>query len=372
MKALLLRSGKPYLKLAKKNRKVKGLFSKFGFLIYLGVVALLLLSYLAPYVPPDRFWPLAFLGLGFPILFFVNGAFLIIWVLLRSKKLLFPLFIFLLGFHHVSNTFQIFPKSGIKQKGVEVLSYNAHHFGYDLVGKGKTNHRIPDYLKSTHSEILCIQEGRMTESGKLSLQGIMEALPGIKYYHQGSNALITFSKYPILNKGEIRFSGSSNLFIYSDIKINNQMTIRVYNCHLQSYSIDPEDYNITDPSEFEADKQEIERARKITFKLKSGFIHRASQARKLADHIGKSPFPVIVCGDFNDTPVSFTYRKVRGDLKDAFVESGWGVSNTYNGKLPSFRIDYIFTDKKFTPVNYKRDKVNFSDHYPIHCQVNLK
>ena len=372
MKALLLRSGKPYLKLAKKNRKVKGLFTKFGFLVYLGVVSMLILAYLSPYVSPDRFWPIAFLGLGFPILFFVNGAFLIIWVLLRSKKLLFPLFIFLLGYNQICSTYQIFPKTGIKQNGIEVLSYNVHYFESPLKAKGTKNPKILGYLSSTGSEIFCLQEAELDDNGKFSLQGIMAALSGIKFAHKGSNGLVTLSKYPIRNKGEIRFSGSSNLVIFSDLIIDNQMTVRVYNCHLQSYSIDPEDYNITDPSEFEADKQEIEKAKKITFKLKSGFILRASQARKLADHIGKSPFPVIVCGDFNDTPVSFTYRKVRGDLKDAFVESGWGVSNTYNGKLPSFRIDYIFTDKKFTPVNYKRDKVNFSDHYPIHCQVNLK
>ena len=227
-------------------------------------------------------------------------------------------------------------------------------------------------MESTLSEIFCLQEVSVGAIGKKGLQGLKNDLPGIKYSHEGPNGLVTLSKFPIIGKGEIRFSGSSNLVIFSDIQINNQLTVRVYNCHLQSYSIDPEDYNIADPSEFEPDSQEIKKARKISFKLKSGFVLRASQSRKLADHIRKSPYPVIVCGDFNDTPVSFTYRKVRGELKDAFVESGWGVSNTYNGKLPSFRIDYIFTDKKFSPLNYIRDKVDFSDHYPIRCQVGFK
>jgi len=81
---------------------------------------------------------------------------------------------------------------------------------------------------------------------------------------------------------------------------------------------------------------------------------------------------VIVCGDFNDTPVSYAYRKVRGNLKDAFIESGWGTSNTYNGELPSFRIDYILCDHKFTAQNYHRDRVYYSDHFPIQCQIRVE
>lgn len=99
---------------------------------------------------------------------------------------------------------------------------------------------------------------------------------------------------------------------------------------------------------------------------------RAFQARKVADHIKKSPYPVIVCGDFNDTPVSYAYRKVKGELKDAFVEAGWGISNSYNGELPSFRIDYILHDKKFKAVNYSRDRVVYSDHFPVRCRLSME
>ncbi len=348
---------------------MKRLFSKFSFLINIGTAIMLLFAYLAPYVPPDYFWPFSFFGLAFVFLIYVNISFLFAWAIQRSKRLLLPLIVLFIGYYPIGNTFQLFPKSGTGDSGIRVLSYNVHGFGSDIKTKKPNNQLILDYLNSTRSEIICLQEGGLGSVGKFSLKGVMDGLSGIKYSHQGSNGLVTLSKYPILDKGEIRFSGSSNLVIFSDIKISSQLMVRVYNCHLQSYSIDPEDYNIADPSEFEPDSQEIARARKISFKLKSGFILRASQSRKLADHIRRSPYPVVVCGDFNDTPVSFTYRKVRGELKDAFVESGWGVSNTYNGKLPSFRIDYIFTDKKFAPLNYIRDKVDFSDHYPIRCHV---
>jgi endonuclease/exonuclease/phosphatase family metal-dependent hydrolase len=80
----------------------------------------------------------------------------------------------------------------------------------------------------------------------------------------------------------------------------------------------------------------------------------------------------VVCGDFNDTPVSYAYRKVRGDMKDAFVESGWGVSNTYNGGLPSLRIDYILCDRKFDVSDYRRDRIYLSDHFPVRCRLSIE
>ena len=363
-------------KWGEKNNKVRNFFSKFGFALNIGATILIFMSYLSSFVPPDYFWPLSFFGLAYPYLVIVNVIFLIIWVLQRSKRLLLPLISLLIGYYSFTNTFQVIPQTETKSLGIKVLSYNVHSFKYDLRTYKSKAPKILEYFKSTEAEIICLQEVKLLKEGKLSPQGIKEALPEINYYQFASSStyygLITFSKYPIIKLGEIRFPGSSNLALFSDIKVNNRQIIRVYNCHLQSYSIDPDDYSIIDSLGYGSKSQQIEEARKISYKLITGFKLRAVQARKVADHIRKSPYPVIVCGDFNDTPVSYAYRKVRGILKDAFVESGWGISNTYNGVLPSIRIDYILFDQKIQAANYSRDKVIFSDHFPIHCQLNLE
>jgi endonuclease/exonuclease/phosphatase family metal-dependent hydrolase len=367
---------KYYSKWEGKNNKLKVFFSKFGFVINIGTTILLLLSYLAPFVPPDSFWPPAFFGLAYPYLAFVNFVFLVIWTLQRSKRLLLPLLSLLLGFNYLVSTFQLIPKFKSTDSGIKVLSYNVNSFRYDLRAHRTDHPKILEYFKSSGAEIICLQEGTLLRGGKLSPQGMKDALPEINYYQLASSSTysgsITLSKYPIINMGEIRFPGTSNLVLFSDIKINNHQTIRVYNCHLQSYSIDPEDYSVIDSLGSGSNREQIKEARQVSYKLKIGFKMRAFQARKVSDHIKKSPYPVIVCGDFNDTPVSYAYRKVKGELKDAFVESGWGISNSYNGELPSFRIDYILYDKKFVSGNYKRDRVNYSDHFPVRCQLRLK
>lgn len=366
-------SGKRYSKWVK-NNIVKKFFSKFGFTLGIGFAFLLLLSYLAPFVPPDSFWPIAFFGLPFPYLVIINLFFLVIWALQRSIRLLLPLVVLVLGYSNFTNTFQFIPEqSASESQGIKVLSFNVHSYNSKLRSKRTNAPKVIDYFRSTDAEIICLQEAIFPKEGVLSPKSITETLPAIKHYQFASTSRysgsITYSKYPIINLGEIRFEGTSNLVLFSDIKISDTLTIRVYNCHFQSYLINPAEYSIVDAPGSSSKDQQINEARKISNKLKVGFEMRALQARKVAEHISKSPFPVIVCGDFNDTPVSYAYRTVRGNLFDAFVESGWGISNTYNGALPSLRIDYILYGHQFKAVNYKRDRVYLSDHFPVNCQL---
>ena len=110
----------------------------------------------------------------------------------------------------------------------------------------------------------------------------------------------------------------------------------------------------------------------IVNKVKQAFPEREKQTDKVIEHIKNTPFPVIVCGDFNDSPTSYSYRTIKGDLTDTYVESGSGFGRTYIGEFPSFRIDYIFADTTFISSSYKTNAVELSDHHPISVQLDWK
>ncbi|HEY5510599.1 MAG TPA: endonuclease/exonuclease/phosphatase family protein [Prolixibacteraceae bacterium] len=352
-----------------RKNTVRNFFSRFGFVVNLGFGVLLLLIYCSVYVPPDDFWPPAFLGLLYPYLLLINLLFFLYYALRKSWKVLFSLTVILIGYQHLFNYFQPLPNFGQSSKGLKILSYNVHYFNEDKGKKQPQGSNILEYLQKEDADIICLQETPLNNKGKLSPEGIRDALPGMKNYHLAHfnpySGPLTLSKYPIIRLGEIRFENSLNMVLFSDIVIKPGDTVRVYNCHFQSYKITPEDYSLIDPDKSGTNEQQLREAKLISKKMILAFAIRARQARTVAAQMRKCPYPVILCGDFNDTPLSYAYHILGRQLKDAFAEAGFGFSSTYNGLLPSFRIDYILYSPHFKALSYRCDKVELSDHFPV-------
>ena len=87
------------------------------------------------------------------------------------------------------------------------------------------------------------------------------------------------------------------------------------------------------------------------------------------NEVKKSPYKTILCGDFNDTPVSYCYNRIENELIDAFIESSSGIGSTYIGKFPFNRIDYIFYSNKLQSKEFKTHNIKYSDHKPISCYI---
>ncbi|WP_244825439.1 endonuclease/exonuclease/phosphatase family protein [Carboxylicivirga linearis] len=364
------------------KRFFKSIITLFSFFAALA----LLLSVITAYISPAHTWILAFLGFGFPILWIANLLLAVLWAVKRRWQFLFPVIALLITWSHWNHTFQwkgqSLPEDQVLESPLSVMSFNVRLFDlYNWTNEKDVHEKIFDLIRKENPDVICIQEFySTTKKGSFNENYILSRLNQYKYkhieYHSGKRGqrnfgLVTFSKYPIVEKGTLRFEHTSNFSIHSDIEAHGQR-VRVFNNHLESIRFSSKHLNFLDSLNYKNDKERREGMKEISGKLKLAFQHRADQAERIGKHISNAPFPAIVCGDFNDTPVSYVYRKMKGDLKDAFVESGRGFGGTYNGNLPSFRIDFIFHDNRFNSYGFKKLNVNYSDHFPIMTTINLQ
>jgi endonuclease/exonuclease/phosphatase family metal-dependent hydrolase len=333
----------------------------------------LLLSYLAVLISPGDFALPAFFGLAYPYLLLINIIIFIAWVVMLRFEALISLIVIAIGFNHFSNYIKLSKPSGDKTNTFKVLSYNVRLFNYYESKNGVfSEKKIVDYLNTQKADIICLQEFFILGNPALEEEDIIKGLGGGYYSHMKVSrvnknryyGIVTFSKYPIINKGEIVHYNSSSLSIYSDVLIQKD-TIRIFNNHLQSFKLKGMNRSFIDEMSSSENKETIDEVKSLSKSLKKGFVLRSLQAQLVKSFINKSPFPVIVAGDFNDTPVSYAYRKIRKGLNDSFVTSGYGAGFTYRGYYPANRIDYILYDNYFTNSFFERKRVRYSDHYPI-------
>lgn len=322
------------------------------------------------FISPEVSWIPAIFGMGYPYLLIVNIMFIVFWIFVKPKFLLLSLLVILAGFNHIGNYLQ-FSGNYTLEKGIRVTTYNVKYFmgTSENPNKGSAD-QIVRFLRDDNADIICLQEVNLNKSQIFNIKDTQ--LPQVNHLqlaHNGqAGGLITMTRFPILNMEEIRFENSGNMIILTDLLIDMD-TIRVYNCHLQSYKLHKAEISSLDSIEFSNHPKNKEKVLALGVKFKNALVKRAEQATKLRESINQSPYPVIVCGDFNDMPVSYTYKTVKGNLLDSFTESGVGTANTYNGKLPSFRIDFILYSPIFASYNFKVSDINQSDHFPVSCDL---
>ncbi|MEP7141638.1 MAG: endonuclease/exonuclease/phosphatase family protein [Ferruginibacter sp.] len=182
--------------------------------------------------------------------------------------------------------------------------------------------------------------------------------------------IIIFSKYPIINKQTISYfpHDYNSIFQFADI-VKGADTIRVFNCHLQSLRFSRTNLNYIQNPSIKTDT-DIEKSKNLVTKFKGAFLRRRIQADRVRAEIEKSPYAVIVCGDFNDVPNSYPYETIGNGLQDAFVKKGAGMGRTYSGISPTLRIDNIFVDKRYSVNQFIRIQKKLSDHFPIITDIS--
>ena len=287
----------------------------------------------------------------------------------------------LIGWTFVGKNLQLFEKeipAEVLEKSFKVISFNVEGFRQRNTVQSNGNMlNIFDFLHEEDADIICMQEFVVNPwSTDLTEKNLIKQFGKTPYFqidYQGKgwySSIATFSKYPIISKELVYADGTTNACMYSDLLIGTD-TVRVYNGHLKSVGFQNDEKQfLKNVVRTEYDRSDIRAVKSIIRQMKAASIARARQVEILSSHIAQSPYPVIICGDFNDPPTSFSYRKVRGKRKDAFVEAGSGRGTTYNiGRITSLRIDFILYSDVFKAYSYESPRVLLSDHFPVMCRL---
>ncbi|MFI3330838.1 MAG: endonuclease/exonuclease/phosphatase family protein [Rikenellaceae bacterium] len=364
--------------MAKKSKIITWVTKSIMLIISIIISVMLLCSYFAPIINPNSASLPSLLGLIAPILYLLEIILLLYWTIKWKIYSLIVLAVLLIGVGNVklyfspqiSKHYESQDKKSAKD--ITVMSYNVCGF----INPQKDDFtsslaQTTSFIAEQKPDILCIQEYQTTPM--VNTEMVDEQLSFLEhkrikykilnYDNRSGWGLAIYSKYPIINSQHISFADSNNSAMWADIKFNKD-TIRVYNLHLQSSRINEkeQDFIFQNMMIDSSAVHSKNRLSSIISKLKDNNKIRANQVDSLLPSINNNTHPLIICGDFNDTPMSYGYNKIRADLKDSFTEQGSGIGATFAGIL---RIDHIFHSPDFETLTHDTPKSEYSDHHPV-------
>ncbi len=342
-------------------------FNKFVFFINIVLTVLTFLAYVLPFLAPKWFPFLSALTLILPLFLILNSLFFIYWLLQFKKQIILSGIMLLIGITFINKFYKFpTPEGTISDKDFVVMSYNVRLLNlFNWIPDKNVPQSISNFIKETNSDVLCIQEYSAGTNIDLKIY------PYNTIFIKGNKiktGQAIFSKFPIVNEGELLFPNSNNNAIFADIKIGKDI-IRFYNIHLQSIKISP------DVTEINENVEEINQKKsELIFKrISKAFTQQQQQASIIVAHKNECKYPTVLCGDMNNSAFSYVYRNIKGNMQDCFEKEGSHFGQTYTFKYYPARIDYIFADKSFSVKSFKNfPEIILSDHLPIMARLSLE
>jgi endonuclease/exonuclease/phosphatase family metal-dependent hydrolase len=330
-----------------------------------------LILFFSVYISPEHVPYVGLLPFFIPLVWLLNLFMLFVLTLSWKRTAIFHLAALIIGYKFALITFQINPINK-DVEGLKVLTYNVHMFKNNNNVQGQFDPNVFTWLQEHPADIKVYQEffQDYTSASRNTIKLLGKDTGFESSYHviQGnpqkrSYGLAIFSRYPIIHEGKVFDKKGTNGAIFADILVDND-TIRIYNAHLESMSINSD--------RLENLEGVRENYRQTLGKLHRGSLERSQQLSILVEHYLNSPHPVILMGDLNEVPYSYTYFKLSETLENAFEHAGRGFGFTYNKVLFFLRIDHIFSSPVLKPLQFKTHReVDYSDHYPVSATFSL-
>ncbi len=321
-------------------------------------------------IDPNESIIYAYFAFATPIFIFINLLLLLYWIARLRYWFILPLIGIMSLSSHITSMYQIYSSTKYSSDNkLTIVTYNVHSFGNEVTG-----YSAKEFAKLMHEskvDIICFQEysGNADFTNKDLFDTFSKYYP--YSYISDKPSISIYSKYPITEFKSILFKQSNNGAIWADLDVKG-MKVRVISVHMQTTSFNGLRSKIAKDSKI----YDQEEKPKYLFQYYNSILNenikkRAIQAKQIAKIVDSTNTPILLCGDFNDLPNSYTYNTLKGYLKDGFKSAGNGFASTYKGLYNTLRIDYIFYTDIFTPVRYETIPFEMSDHNPVLMEVSF-
>jgi endonuclease/exonuclease/phosphatase family metal-dependent hydrolase len=354
-------------------------------LLTVAVGVLYVLACLAPSFNYKQYSYMGFIALAFPYLLVALCFLCLFWLFAKPYMAFIPLLLMAVGYNQIQNSFAFninttFSKQK-KQQHIRIVSWNIQGFNGLSAAKNTqplVRKEVAESIQRLQPDIVCLQEFNHSFLKKTNTNNIALFTQNYPYYYFSTDTKknngyasgsIIFSKYPFTDSGKIKYPKGESL-AYVDV-LYKQQTVRIYTTHLQSFKFKQTDYNNIEKVA-EANNDAYDAGKNIIQKMKPAFKRRALQANMVQQALQQCTHPLIITGDFNDVPTSYTYHSIRGTKQDAFLVKDFGIGKTFIALAPTLRIDYILPDSNFLVQQFDLIDEGLSDHSMLVTDVQLK
>lgn len=362
---------------APRRRERRSLLASLGVILLMAVsitlVIALLMAYATPYINPANYGSLTIVGIFAPMLYIMLVVCMMLWAIMQRWIYALVLLVVLLpgafrisDFYNVNIHREVEPERD--RRAFTLMSYNLRGFrddsqvqrASDFVDYMLTLERMPD--------VVCLQELQRDARGIDRLDSLFDSYHSYQTVETEYSHIVTYSRYPIIRRGEIA-GESRGTSQWCDVVVR-QDTLRIFNNHLYTMNITSTDSNdISDGNIL----QDGDRMASIVRRIASNSAIRAEHVDTLRMVMDATPYEYVACGDFNDTPMSYVYRRMSRKLDDSFVEGGRGYGYTFRPMHSLLRIDYILHSRGLTTKEYSADTdFEMSDHLPITARIRVE